>query len=158
MLTQFRPTQSSDLKQILYFNLDRTELFYFSPSIHYPLTLEQLQQLLSKSHESTTMLEDKKIIGFANFYNVVKHNIGFIGNIIISPEKRRQGFGKKLIQSTLDSGFNQLQLKEIHLSCYKTNKAALELYSQLGFRVYAQEVRKDENNSTTELFHLKLKK
>ncbi len=98
------------------------------------------------------------MIGFANFYNVVKHNIGFIGNIIISPEKRRQGFEKKLIQSMLDNGFNQLQLKEIHLSCYKKNKVAIDLYSPLGFKVYAQKVRKDENNSATELFHLKLKK
>ncbi len=163
MLTQFRPTQSSDLKQILNFNLDRTELFYFSPSAAYPLTLEQLEQQLSKHHESIVMLNDKEIVGFANFYKVDKHNIAFIGNLLIKPEKRKQGLGKQLLQYMIKYGFTKLHLKQVHLSCYQDNLPALSLYKSLGFKAYAHEERHDLNTlmghkdkQQTQLIHLRI--
>ena len=163
MPTQFRPTQSSDLKYILDFNLSRTELFYFSPSTHYPLTLEQLEQQLCKHHESIVMLEEKEIVGFANFYKVDKHNIAFIGNLLIKPEKRKQGLGKQLLQYMIKYGFTKLHLKQVHLSCYQDNIPALSLYKSLGFKAYAYEDRPDLNanirhsdKQQTQLIHLRI--
>lgn len=163
MRTQFRPTQSSDLKHILNFNLDRTELFYFSPSATYPLTLEQLEEQICKRHESIIMLNDKEIVGFANFYKVDKHNIAFIGNLLIKPEKRKQGLGKQLLQYMIKHGFTTLHLKQVHLSCYQDNLPALLLYKKLGFKAYAHEDRPDLNTlmglpgkQQTQLIHLRI--
>ena len=163
MTTQFRPTQSSDLKYIVDFNLSRTELFYFSPSTHYPLTLEQLEQQLCKHHESIIMLLGTEIVGFANFYKVDKHNIAFIGNLLIKPEKRKQGLGKQLLQYMIKYGFTKLHLKQVHLSCYQDNIPALSLYKSLGFKAYAHEDRPDLNTimghqdkQQTQLIHLRI--
>jgi len=156
-LLTFRSALKSDLAEILLFSSDKTDLFYFFPSASYPLTIEQLEKQLSTRHKSTVMLEDSQVVGFANFYNVKKHQIAFIGNVIIKPEKRRQGLAKKLLLMMIEKGFKQLQLKEIHLSCFQQNTAALLFYKQLGFKAYAEEVRRDVNNQAVNLIHLKIK-
>ncbi len=159
----FRQATRADLEEILHFPLNETELFYFFPSAHYPLNIKQLDKQLSNRHESTVMIEHtpqgkKSIIGFANFYNVENRNIAFIGNVIIKPEKRRQGFGKKLIKTMLNFGFEKLKLQEVHLSCYNANTKALLFYKNLGFESYAIETRKDLHKQPTALVHLKIKK
>ena len=160
----FRSATKADLAELVNFPQSRTELFYFFPSATYPLTPEQLEKQLNKRHESTVMLEksslqEKEIIGFANFYNVKNRNIAFIGNIIIKPEKRGQGLGRKLVQTMIITGFKRLNLKEVHVSCYKQNTPALLFYKQLGFKPYATEIRQDlHNQETTDLIHLKVKK
>ncbi|MCU7939347.1 MAG: GNAT family N-acetyltransferase [gamma proteobacterium symbiont of Bathyaustriella thionipta] len=154
----FRSVVKSDLSEILRFPLNEIELFYFSPSVHFPLTIEQLETQLSTRHESTVMLENNQVVGFANFYNVKNYQIAFIGNVIIKPEKRRQGLGKKLILMMIARGFKELQLKEIHLSCFQENTVALLFYKQLGFKTYAEETRLNAENQAMSLLHLKIKK
>ena len=144
-MIEFRPTRTSDLKQVLDFNLSKLDLFYFFPSAAYPLTLEQLEQQFSKRHQSIVMIEGKEVVGFANFYKVEKHNIAFIGNVIIKPEKRKQGLGKRLLQYMIKHGFTKLHLKQVHLSCYQDNLPALSLYKKIGFKAYAAEDRFDLN-------------
>lgn len=153
----FCSAQQSDLEQIVDFCLNKTELFYFSPSAAYPLTLEQLERQLSREHASIVMLENDLVVGFANFCNVEKHNIAFIGNVIIKPEKRKQGLGEKLLLQMINNGFIKLQLKEIHLSCYQDNISALSFYKKIGFKAYAKEDRLDLNKQQTQLIHLRIK-
>lgn len=154
----FRAAVKSDLSKILRFPLNQTELYYFSPSARYPLTLKQLEKQLTTRHESTVLLDNNQVVGFANFYNVEKYRIAFIGNLIIKPEKRRQGLARKLLLMMIEKGFMQLQLKEIHLSCFQQNTAALSLYEQLGFKIYAQESRLNSDQQPFCLLHLKRKK
>lgn len=154
----FRQAKRADLAEILNFPLNKTELFYFFPSAVYPLTLEQLYKQLNERHDSTIMLQEKQIVGFANFYNVENRNIAFIGNVIIKPEKRKQGFGKQLIQNMISTCFKQLNLAEVHLSCYNSNTKALLFYKQLGFKPYAIEAKQDFNNQPLALIHLKITK
>ena len=87
-----------------------------------------------------------------------KHQIAFIGNLIIKPEKRRQGLARKLLLMMMEKGFKQLQLKEIHLSCFQQNTAALLFYKQLGFKTYAEEARRNSDNQLVSLLHLKIRK
>ena len=153
----FRVTQQSDLEQIAGFCLNKTELFYFFPSAAYPLTLEQLRKQFSRRHESIVMLEDERIVVFANFYNVAKYNIAFIGNVIIRPDKRSLGLGQKLLRQMINNGFTKLQLKEVHLSCYQNNLSALSLYKKTGFKAYAIEERPDLNKQQTRLMHMRIR-
>jgi ribosomal protein S18 acetylase RimI-like enzyme len=157
-LFSFRQAVQSDLIALLQFNLSDQELFYFFPAAQPPLTLEQLQQQLNERYQSTVMLEDDKVVGFANFYNVKNHNLAFIGNVVIDPEKRRQRLGSRLVRTIIDKGFKELKLRQIHLSCYNDNNSALLFYHSLGFKPYAMEKRKDWENKDTILLHLKLKK
>ncbi len=153
----FRQATQADLTGIFNYPLSREELFYFFPSANHPLTLAQLEQQLNERHQSTVILEDNHVAGFANFYNVENRNIAFIGNVIIKPEKRQRGLGKKLLQMMITTGFSQLRLKEIHLSCYNNNTPALLFYNSLGFKPYAAEARTDFNNKAVVLIHLRMK-
>ena len=152
----FRPAEHSDLPELLAFPQSEEELFYFFPSAHSPLTLKQLQKQLSERHQSTAMLKNGRLIGFANFYNVENRNLAFIGNIIIRPEERQKGYGGLLIKQMLKLGFEQLKLREIHLSCFNRNTSALLFYQHLGFSPYAWEVRRDYKQNPVLLIHLKL--
>ncbi len=153
----FRPARASDLTAIVHFPVSEEELFYFFPSARYPLSLSQLEQQLKQRYHSTVMLENNQVIGFANFYNVKNHQIAFIGNVIIKPKKRSQGLGKKLLTTMISHAFQQLQLKEIHLSCYNSNTRALIFYTQLGFQPYAIEQRMTSHKQPVALLHLRLK-
>ena len=154
-MPSFRKAKASDLHELLNFNITQQELFYFYPSATYPLTLEQLEKQLDERYESTVMMDGDELVGFANFYNVENRKIAFIGNIIIKPERRREGLGKQLIQAMLVTGFNHLKLNEIHLSCYSTNTRALLFYTELGFKPYAIEKRSDHKQQKVALIHLK---
>lgn len=153
----FHPATSADLPELLTFPRSQEELFYFFPSASYPLTLQQLQKQLSKHHQSTIMLKDNKVIGFANFYNVKNRNIAFIGNVIIKLEERQKGYGEQLLRHMIKLGFDELKLKELHLSCFNQNTKALLFYHQLGFKPYAWEVRQDYKQSDVIMLHLRLK-
>jgi RimJ/RimL family protein N-acetyltransferase len=153
----FRPAAQEDLSELLAFPQSQEELFYFFPSATHPLTLNQLQKQLSKRHQSTIMLKDNKVIGFANFYNVKNRNIAFIGNVIVKAEERRKGYAKQLLLHMIKLGFNELKLKEIHISCFNQNTKALLFYHQLGFKPYAWEIRKDYNQAEVIMLHLRLK-
>ncbi len=154
----FRPANQNDLPELLSFPQSEEELFYFFPSATSPLTLEQLQKQLSNRHQSTAMLKNNRLIGFANFYNVENRKVAFIGNVIIHSEERRKSYGRLLIKQMLKLGFEQLQLREIHLSCFNSNTPALLFYQQLGFVPYAWEVRQDHRQHPVLMLHLKLGK
>ncbi len=153
----FRSADHSDLPELLAFPQSEEELFYFFPSAHSPLTLKQLQKQLSERHQSTAMLKNGRLIGFANLYNVKNRKVAFIGNVIIRAEERQKGYGGLLIKQMLELGFEQLKLREIHLSCFNRNTTALLFYQQLGFTPYAWEVRKDYKQNPVLMIHLKLK-
>lgn len=159
----FRHARKSDLPEIIRFPQNRMELFYFFPSASAPLTEEQLETQINERYESTVMLENtpgqehRQVIGFANFYNVEKHNIGFLGNIILRGDKRRQGFGKQLVLAMMHAGIKRFSLQEIHLSCYAQNRSALAFYKGLGFKAYASEQRPDPDKQPLSMIHLKLK-
>ncbi len=153
----FHHAGSEDLQDLLNFHLTQQEVFYFFPSANYPLTLIQLQKQLSERHRSTVMRLDGQLIGFANFYNVENRNIAFIGNVVINPQQRRKGYGGLLLEYMIKLGFDELKLKEVHLSCYNQNTQALLFYQQRGFKPYALEKRQDFNNRPVIMLHLKLK-
>ncbi len=158
----FRHARQADLAEIIHFPQNRMELFYFFPSASFPLTESQLKKQLNERYESTVMLENTsaqtqpQLIGFANFYNVDKHHIGFLGNIILRGDKRGQGFGKQLVQAMMHAGIKRFSLQEIHLSCYAQNHSALAFYQGLGFKPYAAELRPDPEQQLVKMIHLKI--
>jgi RimJ/RimL family protein N-acetyltransferase len=159
-----RTVKDSDLEALLLFPKSTLELFYFSPSASTPFNLLQLKKIIKQQQRESIVLEhNKQLLGFANFQPIKQYNIAFIGNLIIHPNKRKQGLGYYFLSHLIAKGFQELQLKEIHLSCYQTNTNALSLYANLGFQVYAEEQRyvpddllkKQNQQSTQTLIHLK---
>ncbi len=158
-----RVIKDSDLEKLLLFPKNTLELFYFSPSANTPFNLSQLKKIINQACESIVLEGQQQLLGFANFQLIKPHNIAFIGNLIIHPNKRKQGLGYYFLSHLIAKGFQELQLKEIHLSCYQTNTNALSLYKNLGFQAYAEEkcyvpddlLKIQSQASTQTLIHLK---
>ena len=72
---------------------------------------------------------------------------GQITNIATHPDYRRKGYGKAVVESLIKYAKNN-GLDSISLEVRESNKAAIELYSSLGFKVEGK--RKDFYTKPTE--------
>lgn len=157
MLTS-RPLTSADYPIISQFPQNPEELFYIAPFAEFPWLTENFADSVSDRLANTVFHIDSDIIGFANFYH---HEPGaqiFIGNVIVNPAMRNQGFGKEMIKQMLNRGFMELSLEEIHVSCFSPNTTGLLLYKKLGFTPYTIEQRTDHENRPVALFNFKYSK
>ena len=72
---------------------------------------------------------------------------GQITNIATHPDYRRQGYGKAVVESLIKYARNN-RLESVSLEVRESNRAAIELYSSLGFKTEGK--RKDFYTKPTE--------
>ncbi len=155
MLT-YRAVQQADIPFICQFPQSERELFFLYPKASYPLTNEQLKNAISQRTDSTVVLLDDRVVGFANFYICEPGERCAIGNVGVAPETRGQGIGGYLIEIMVQIAFTKHKAKEVHISCFNQNVAGLLLYQKLGFRPFAIEERVDREGNRVALIHMKL--
>lgn len=155
MLTH-RPIEADDIPIICQFPQSAQELYFLFPKASYPLSVEQLKNAIDQRHDSTVVLQDHCVVGFANFYICEPEVKCSVGNVIIAPEARGQGVGQYLIEAMVDIAVTKHKAKELHLSCFNQNVSGLLLYQKLGFRPFAIEGRVDKQGARVALIHMKL--
>ena len=80
---------------------------------------------------------DKKIVSVAGVHVFSPlYNIAVLGNITTHPDFRGKGFAKKCISQLLKSFDGEIN--QIGLNVKKDNTIALQLYENLGFKVYTK--------------------
>ncbi len=79
----------------------------------------------------TAKIEDE-IIGYVGCWFKNRANEVHIVNLAVKKNKRRQGIGTYLINEIVDMAKN-LNAKSVTLEVRITNKAAIDLYKELGF-------------------------
>lgn len=134
-----RSLEDKDLKAISAFPKTEEELKYISPRFSYPLTPNQIVDLLKDRIEPTVILEQEtdKVIAYANIYGVdLENSICWLGNVIVSPKYRGQGASKYLLNIMLEKAKHNLGVKTIRLACHNTNSRGLAFYSKNGFKPY----------------------
>ena len=151
-----RQPHSGDFNILNHFAQSAQELFYIAPFATYPWDAESFAESTTQRLSNTVFTENNAIIGFANYYDVEFSDKGFIGNVMVNPAYRRQGYGKQIVQHMIEMGFATHRFKEIHLSCFSANTAGLLLYRKLGFKPYAIEQRTDYKNESVALMNFKL--
>lgn len=144
-----RPLLLSDLEIIYKLPENEQELFFMCPKANYPLTKDQFENIVKDRFDSTVVLLDNEIVGFANFYDVKKGQYCAIGNVIVSSRFRRSGIGTYLITVMENIGKQKYNVSEIHLSCFNENTDGLLLYTKLGYIPYEIEkwIKKDDTPS-----------
>ena len=101
------------------------------PSMHYPLTLEQLKIDIDWEVAKTYSLVDSldNLLGFAQ----VRNRFGYfhLARIVVSPLMRGKKLGYKLMTALL----NSVDTKNVGFSLfvYSDNIAAINLYKSIGF-------------------------
>ena len=156
MIHTTRPLQTTDFEVIASFARSAEELFYIAPYASYPWSPGKFGEANTERLSNTVFIQDGIIVGFANFYDAEPGKQGFIGNLIVNPARRRQGFGKAIMQHMMELAFRQHNFRELHLSCFSGNTPGLLLYRKLGFKPYAIEQRTDYKNESVALVNFRL--
>lgn len=151
----FRSAQTSDLEKVCQLPQNEEELFFMFPKADYPLSVEQLQTVVENRSDSTVILLDKEVVGFANFYEVKENNYCSIGNVIISPDHRNSGIGTFLIKTMEQIASEKYNVSELRLSCFNNNTKGILLYSKLGYIPYEVEERLDKDERKVALIKMK---
>gem|GEM_PF-233188 len=71
------------------------------------------------------------VVGCAGFISVLGE--GDICNIVVKSEFRRLGIARRLVQSMIERGREEFGITAFTLEVRKSNKAAIDLYEELGF-------------------------
>ena len=156
MMYKYRNVKESDLALICKFPQDKYELFNIYPACNYPLTVEQLKLAVDSRHDSTVILFEQEIVGFANFYVAEKKHTCSIGNAIIEPSMRGKGAGKFLIKTMIEIAKNKYNVKDVKISCFSNNTVGLLLYTQLGFKPDFIDNAKNPDNDIVARINFKL--
>ncbi len=80
------------------------------------------------------------VIGFIRESGDKSRHKGFIWGMYVIPEFRRQGVGRALFRESLARIDSLIGLRQVVLSVVTTNRGALRLYEEFGFRTYGEEV------------------
>jgi len=150
-----REIASEDIAIICNFPRDENELFFMYPKAIFPLTIDQLKSSIDSRFDSTVILYEETITGFANFYEVIENQYCSIGNVIVNPIFRAKGVGTYLINIMEKKAISKYKVKEIHISCFNQNVTGLLLYSKLGYVPYEIEKRFDKKSVPVALIKMK---
>jgi ribosomal protein S18 acetylase RimI-like enzyme len=150
-----RAVETNDLEIISKFPQDEFELYFMYPKAIFPLTINQLQASIDNRFDSTVVLYENKIVGFANFYKVKTGHYCSIGNVIVDPLYRGKGVGVYLINLMEGIALQKYSVKEVHISCFNSNITGLLLYNKLGFVPYEIEKRFDRKSFPIALIKMK---
>lgn len=97
-----------------------------------PWTIEQLRsQMKDSQHEFIAALDDEgRVLGYVGMMYVLDE--GYISNVAVAPEARRQGIGRDLIKELMARAA-ALDLAFVTLEARCSNAAAIALYEKQGF-------------------------
>ncbi|GAA0384840.1 GNAT family N-acetyltransferase [Paenibacillus motobuensis] len=138
-----RSLESRDLETICMFPQCEEELFYVSPRFVYPLTTDQILNIVKDRFEPTVILNNvtKEVVAYANIYKDDSEESSFwLGNVIVSPKYRGKGAAQYLLNVMLDKAKNNLRIERIKLACHSTNSRGLAFYSKYGFKPFDMKV------------------
>lgn len=151
----YRPIKITDIEEICRLPQNEEELFFMFPKADCPLSVEQLQTVVENRSDSTVILLDKEVVGFANFYEVKENNYCSIGNVIVCSNFRNKGIGKYLVETMESFALEKYNVREIHISCFNTNTKGILLYSKLGYIPYEVEERLGKDGRKVALIKMK---
>jgi len=133
---KIRPANEQDLAELSGWFLTEAETKNWGgPSIHFPLSLEQLKIDIEWDVAQSYALVDEggNLLGFAQAFN--KFGCKHLGRIVLSPEMRGTKLGYKLMAALLNSvGTDGVSFS---LFVYADNIPAKNLYESIGFVVQA---------------------
>ena len=134
----------SDASTILSWTKDETTFYQWTAGVlgEYPITEEQFDTVSNLM--AFTAIDDNETVGF---FTMRRPNESFdelrFGFVIVDPEKRGQGYGKRMLQLGLAYAKDIFGAKKVSLGVFENNEQAYHCYKAAGFRdVSLDEVEK----------------
>ena len=113
----FREVLEQDLPCLCSLPQSEDELFFMFPRAQFPLQPTELAHAIQQRQDATVAVLDGSVIGFANFYQWEHGGRCAIGNVIVAPEARGQGFGSALIEHYMTAlAFDKYQAQAVSIA------------------------------------------
>lgn len=157
MILTHRISTDEDLQSIVQLPEDKISLFYMFPKATFPLTIEQLKEVINNRFDTTVFLLDDQIIGYANIYFYADEKEPYIGNVILSKDYRGKGLGKEIVKTMIHKAVSNHDTHRVNIAVFKSNISVCNLYKSLGFKEYKTEIRIDFEGNKQELVFMGLR-
>jgi len=133
MILKFKPIKSADdLSSSALSSLVNLDTDHFPT----PWSQESWDKLFYSFNQRFVLLaqNEEQILGFTLFDTSVADSFAHLLKIVVSPNVRGLGIGKKLLSESLDV-LNTDGIKSIFLEVEEFNTVAINLYESLGFKI-----------------------
>lgn len=150
---ELRNYEKEDALEIIKWIRNEEEMFLWSADIYnkFPIGEEDINKFYEDCSKKTnfypmTLIENEKIIGHLILRNTDKENkVIRLGFIIIDPDLRGKGYGKKLINLAIKYA-KELNAQEINLGVFENNINAYNCYKSAGFKEIGKKEKYKINN------------
>ncbi|HWV10311.1 N-acetyltransferase family protein [Pseudomonas sp.] len=146
-----RPATATDLPTIVTFPQDANELFFAYPKANWPLSVGQLAASMAERRDSTVVVSEGRVAGFANFYQWQHGDFCALGNLMVAPWARGQGVAHYLVAVMERLAREHYKATRMKVSCFNANSAGLLLYPKLGYQLDGIVERRDPQGARVAL-------
>lgn len=123
------------------------EAFSSSVEEHCQLALDEIRKRIACDPETRFVVgafASGELVGMAGFYRETgpktRHK-GHVWGVYVTAVMRRQGVGRRLMETLLACAMHVPGLEQIHLAVTTPQEPAAKLYRTLGFEPFAREVK-----------------
>lgn len=146
-----RPATATDLSSIVTFPQNASELFFAYPKADWPLSVGQLAASMAERRDSTVVVLEGRVAGFANFYQWQHGDFCALGNLMVAPWARGQGVAHYLVAVMEQLAREHYKATRMKVSCFNANSAGLLLYPKLGYQLDGIVERRDPQGARVAL-------
>ena len=135
MTLRLRPYNTNDAEKILSWSNDKTSFYKWSAGVlgKYPISKRRFGFV--NNLMAFTAIDDNDIVGF---FTMRKPSESFdelrFGFVIIDPEKRGKGYGKRMLQLGIKFAKEIFGAKKVSLGVFENNEPAYYCYKSVGFK------------------------
>ena len=122
-----------------WFRDERALVQWGGPGLHHPLDDDQLASMLAETSGTKPARWARSAIvsgvcaGHTQMSLDWANGIGRLARVGVSPEHRRQGIGRSMLQEVIKSAFRDGDIERLELNVFSWNTAAISTYKHLGF-------------------------
>ena len=135
MALRLRPYNGKDADTILSWCKDESAFYKWSAGVlgDYPISREQFGFV--NNLMAFTAIDDEAVIGF---FTMRRPSDSFdelrFGFVIVDPEKRGRGYGKRMLQLGIKYAKEIYGAKKVSLGVFENNEPAYRCYKSVGFK------------------------
>lgn len=134
-----REYNSDDAKTILSFIADKASFYLWSAGVLglYPLSSydfnKRIEELKTNRFYPYVLTDGLNCLGFISLRYRDNFNNLTLGFVIINPNIRGKGIGKKMLELAINKAFNEYKASEVNLRVFANNTPAYKCYKACGF-------------------------
>lgn len=134
-MIRIRLAKTSDLENIMSWNLDGEEFLIQWSNYKYPLTRNQLiERVNSDDYIIFSIEEDLCLVGTVQIFKVdYKTRHARVGCFLMDPDYRKKGIGAAAMKLVIDYAFITMNLNAVELGVFDFNISAIKCYEKCGF-------------------------